>query len=71
MTEPPQSALKPYFWNDQDGDTGSVHIDEANDVVVLEVQSRDRENAEGVWLTRDVAARLSAWLDAFITRGRP
>lgn len=64
------APLEPYFWNDSDGDTGSIHVDPANpDSAVLEVQSRDRKNSEGVWLTRADAARLSAWLDGFVNGG--
>lgn len=65
-----QSKPAPLFWNDADGDQGSVSIEAEHAgprLVVLEVQSRDRKEAEGVWLTVADAAKLSAWLDQFVT----
>lgn len=65
----PMPSPEPYFWNDHDGDTGSIYVDESGDIAVLEIHSRDRKESDGVWLHRADAARLSAWLDAFVNGG--
>lgn len=58
---------QPFYWNDADGDTGSIYADFSGDerLAVLEVQSRDRHQAEGVWLTKGDAERLAGWLIRF------